>query len=237
MLCNGAGFEVKRATNYNFNRDFSIAMTFAAQDVNTAQGLLYKGTGSDITSPELSMSYRVGIANRAVTLSLTDGTLLTDGASAITNPPFAGLAVLKPDTFYQVIIVKQTIAPVGNSDPGSHPYAPPFDASEFENSAAGGAKFKGQGIGGSGDMQIAGITPGDPSTSNLNTFLTNIQKGPNAQASKGYQITISVREVPDDGSPPPPWQTSNLPPVTGLTDTQLLVNSTGPRALAYRSGL
>ena len=231
MLCNGAGFEVKRATNYNFNRDFSIAMTFAAQDVNTAQGLLYKGTGSDITSPELSMSYRVGIANRAVTLSLTDGTLLTDGASAITNPPFAGLAVLKPDTFYQVIIVKQTIAPVGNSDPGSHPYAPPFDASEFENSAAGGAKFKGQGIGGSGDMQIGGITPGDPSTSNLNTFLTNIQKGPNAQASKGYQITISVREVPDDGSPPPPWQTSNLPPVTGLTDTQLLVNSTGPAHL------
>ena len=60
-LCEGAGFEVKQATNYDFNRDFSIAMTFAASDVNTNQGLLYKGTGSDITSPQLSMSYRVAV--------------------------------------------------------------------------------------------------------------------------------------------------------------------------------
>jgi len=73
ILCKGSGFEVSQASNYNFNRDFSIAMTFSASDVNTTQGLLYKGTGSDNTSPELDMSYRVGISNGAVTLQLFDG--------------------------------------------------------------------------------------------------------------------------------------------------------------------
>ena len=58
MLCQGGGFEVKKGSSYNFNRDFSIAMTFSVSDVNTEQGLLYKGTGSDATTPQLSMSYR-----------------------------------------------------------------------------------------------------------------------------------------------------------------------------------
>ena len=82
-MCEGAGFEVKQATNFDFNRDFSIAMTFAASDVNTNQGLLYKGTGSDITSPQLSMSYRVAVSGGAVTLMLTDGTQTIRG-------PFTG---------------------------------------------------------------------------------------------------------------------------------------------------
>ena len=69
MLCQGAGFEVKDGTNFNFSRDFSIAMTFSASDVDDEQGLLYKGTGSDNTSPELDMSYRVAVSNGAVTLS------------------------------------------------------------------------------------------------------------------------------------------------------------------------
>ena len=54
MMCKGAGFEVKDGSNYDFNRNFSIAMTFSASDVNTEQGLLYKGTASPITSPQLS---------------------------------------------------------------------------------------------------------------------------------------------------------------------------------------
>ena len=72
-----SAFEVQDGSNYDFSRDFSIAMTFSATDVTTQQGLLYKGTGSDITSPELSMSYSVGINDGAVTLSVTDG----DGAT------------------------------------------------------------------------------------------------------------------------------------------------------------
>jgi len=47
MMCNGAGFKVKKATNFNFLRDFSIAMTFSASNVTNTQGLLYKITGSE----------------------------------------------------------------------------------------------------------------------------------------------------------------------------------------------
>ena len=72
MLCQGGGFEVKKGDNFNFNRDFSIAMTFSVSDVNTEQGLLYKGTGSDTTTPQLSMSYRVGVSGGNVTLQLID---------------------------------------------------------------------------------------------------------------------------------------------------------------------
>src|SRR5262249_1155657 len=53
MLLQGAGFEVKQADNLNVSRDFSIAMTFNASDVETEQGLLYKGTGSDQATPQL----------------------------------------------------------------------------------------------------------------------------------------------------------------------------------------
>ena len=66
------GFEVKKGDNYNFNRDFSIAMTFASPTGPLDQGLLYKGTGSDITTPQLSMSYRVGVQAGHVTLQFTD---------------------------------------------------------------------------------------------------------------------------------------------------------------------
>ena len=61
MVFQGAGYEVKEASNFNFSRDFSIAITFSATDVDTSQGLLYKGSGSPNTPPELRMSYRVGI--------------------------------------------------------------------------------------------------------------------------------------------------------------------------------
>ena len=65
MLCQGAGFEVKQATNYDFNRDFSIAMTFAASDVNYDAGnSVQRDRGPTLPSPQLSMSYRVGDERR-----------------------------------------------------------------------------------------------------------------------------------------------------------------------------
>ena len=64
----------KNGTNYNFSRDFSIAMTFCVTDVNTPQGLLYKGTGRRSPSPEFVCRIRVGVESGNVTLTLTDGT-------------------------------------------------------------------------------------------------------------------------------------------------------------------
>lgn len=86
LLCQGAGFEVKKGSNYNFNRDFSIAMTFALSDGSLDQGLLYKGTASDITTPQLSMSYRVGVQAGHVTLQFTD-------AAGQLSPLFTGPAI------------------------------------------------------------------------------------------------------------------------------------------------
>src|SRR5208282_865201 len=109
MLCKGAGFEIKDGSNYDFNRNFSLAMTFSASDVNTEQGLLYKGTGSPITSPELAMSYRVTISGGNVILSITDGTN--------TVVPYTGPSI-QENTFYQMIIVKQTTTAVNSNSTG-----------------------------------------------------------------------------------------------------------------------
>jgi hypothetical protein len=216
MMCNGAGFEVKQAANYNFNRDFSVALTFSAQDVMTPQGLLYKGTGSDTTSPELSMSYRIGIANGAVTLALTDGTF------AITNPPFSGLTVLQPGTFYQVIIVKQTTSPAGQKD-NPDPYAPPFDLTDLGPAAKTGATASTSGFpSGSGNVTVTNIGPANPgSPSKLQDFLDKIK----TSSSKSYTVTISVRTVNDDGTFGA-WQTGGPATQNVQTDDGLWVNST-----------
>ena len=175
MMCNGAGFEVKQASNYNFARDFSVALTFAADDVNTPQGLLYKGTGSDITSPQTSMSYRVGIANGAVTLDLTDGAMAT--------PTFTGQQVLETGKFYQVIIVKQTTIPAGQKD-NPDPYAPPFDLTDLGPGAKAGGSANTSGFpSGSGNVTISDIKAASPgSSSKLQDFLDNLP----ATSNKSY---------------------------------------------------
>ena len=73
MVCQGTGYEVVDGTNYNFSTDFSIAMTFAVTDNISEQTLLYKGTSSSNTTPEIAMSYALGVHNGNVTLTLTDG--------------------------------------------------------------------------------------------------------------------------------------------------------------------
>ena len=82
MVCQGAGYEVVDGTNYDFNNDFSIAMTFAVNDNTTQQTLVYKGTSSSRTTPEVAMSYALGVHNGNVTLTVMNNDGSTSGEVA-----------------------------------------------------------------------------------------------------------------------------------------------------------
>ncbi len=217
ILCQGAGFEVKRATNYNFKKDFSVAFTFSASDVTSKQGLVYKGTGADNTPPELSMSYRVAVENGAITLTLFDG-------QGIVSPVFRGQAVLEPDRFYQVIVVKRTTSPAGNAD-STDPYAPPFDQSDVGAASSGGSRFSATAVPttGPGSITVSDIAPaGKGATTQAHSFLQKIA----SPDPKGYSVDISVRTVNDDGSYGS-WQAASTPHVVTNGDPGELVNPTG----------
>lgn len=223
ILCQGSGFEVSQASNYNFNRDFSIAMTFSASDVNTTQGLLYKGTGSDKTSPELDMSYRVGISNGTVTLQLFDG-------SGNESPLFLG-PTIQANQYYQVIIVKNTATPTGNGG-STDPYASPLDPSAMGNAASSGMNLTSSGFpSGGGDIKISGISPAD-SGSTLSTLLNNL--GSSSTSSQSYNVTISVRTVNADGTFGS-WNPVSTPHSVGSNKAALTVNSTGSAHLLIGS--
>jgi hypothetical protein len=194
MVCQGGGYEVADGTNYNFTGDFSIAMTFAVSDVNTLQGLVYKGTASDNTTPALDMSYRVAVNNGAVTLTLTDG----NGNS----PTFVGPQIQR-NTFYQVIVVKHTTTSATGTDPAStDPYDPPFDQSELANAAqaGGGATFSNLPTkDGKIDLSVSNVAPmNNGSTPQLTNFLNNLNNA--GSSSQSYTVVISVREVNDNGT-------------------------------------
>lgn len=217
MVCQGGGYQVADGTNFNFSGDFSIAMTFAASDVNTFQGLVYKGTGSDNTSPALDMSYRLAVHNGAVTLTLTDG----DGNI---SPEFSGPAI-QPNTFYQVIAVKHTTTSATGTDSNStDPYDPPFNSSDFASaSAAGGSGTVSSLPTSGGSINITNVAQNQSSPSTqLDNFLQNINK-PSSQQS--FTVVISVRVVNDDGTFGA-WQSAtssqNVSDASGL-----LVQSTG----------
>jgi hypothetical protein len=218
IVCNGAGFEVAQGGNFNFTRDFSIAMTFSVSDVNTTQGLLYKGTASGTTSPYTDMSYRVGVANGSVTLQIKDGTGAT--STTFTGPP------IQPNLYYQLIIVKNTTSPTGNSD-SADPYAPPFDVSVLEPATSNGVGFGASAIPtqAAGNIKISNIAPNTPSaTPAVDGFLAKLQTLSSATSS--YTVTISIRTVNDDGSYST-W-TSSVPANNPVpSDTGLIVNSTG----------
>jgi hypothetical protein len=214
LLCMGAGFEVKKGDNYNFNRDFSIAMTFAVSDVTLDQGLLYKGTASDITTPQLSMSYRVGVQAGQVTLQFTD-------AGNELSPLFTGPPVTDGQ-FFQMIIVKHTTTPAGRDD-SSDPYVAPFDTSDLGALNSGGMSGHSSGFpAGGGDVTISSVAPaGAGANTKTANFLTGLANPP----AKSYSVVISVRTVNDDGTFGA-WQsvpTSHT--VTG--DPGLAVNPTG----------
>ena len=210
-------------SNYDFNRDFSIAMTFSASDVNTTQGLLYKGTGSDNTSPELDMSYRVGISDGTVTLQLFDG-------SGNESPLFLG-PTIQANQYYQVIIVKNTTTPTGNGG-STDPYAPPLDPSEMGNAASSGMNLTSSGFpSGGGAIKISGISPAD-SGSTLSTLINNLSNS--SSSSQSYNVTISVRTVNADGTPGS-WNPVVTPNSVGSNKAALTVNSTGSAHLLIGS--
>ena len=211
MLCQGAGFEVKKANSYNFNRDFSIAMTFSATDVDVEQGLLYKGTGSDVTPPQLEMSYRVGLANGHVTLQFTDG---SDNIS----PTFVGPAVT-PDQFFQLIVVKHTRTPAGRDD-SADPYAAPFETADLGSVplTANVSGFPEDG----GDITISDMAPGTGANPRITEFVTAIA----SPQPKGYTVTLAVRTVLDDGTFGA-WVTTSEDRDSTTGDPGLIVNSTG----------
>ena len=213
MVCQGGGYEVADGTNYDLNGDFSVAMTFAASDVTTNQGLVYKGTGSANTTPSLAMSYRVGIHNGAVTLMLTDG----DGTI---SPEFTGPSI-QPNTYYQLIAVKHTTTKATNTSDSTDPYDPPFATSDL----AGGANAGGSGAldESGGSIKITQVKQlSDGSTPQLTSFLNNLKNGDTGQS---YTVVISVRTVNDDGTFGL-WQSTSTP--NSVPDSSgLTVQSTG----------
>jgi hypothetical protein len=192
MVCQGAGYEVANGTNFNFSGDFSIAMTFAASDVDREQALVYKGSPSDNTTPALAMSYRVGIYNGSVTLKFTDG----DGKL---SPTFTGPAI-EPNVYYQVIVVKHTTTAATGTNPNStDPYDPPFNPDEMSSAANAGTNSNISSLPPSGGgITISQVAQADDGTTpQLTNFLANINA---PSTSQSYTVVISVRQVNDDGS-------------------------------------
>jgi hypothetical protein len=120
MVCTGAPFVVANGSGFNFDRDFTISMTIAVSDTGKEQGLLYKGTGSDIPAAQTQTSFRVTLTDQnQVKLEVANGDGSTPGS-------FTGPA-LEAGQFYQVLITKHTKTPMGSDDADSDPYSPPFD--------------------------------------------------------------------------------------------------------------
>ena len=213
ILCQGAGFEVKRASTFDFDRDFSVALTFAADDVTTAQGLLYKGTGSDVTSPELEKSYRVQLAGGSVRLEITDS---NGNPATFTGPSIAA------GKYYQVIVTKQTDTASPSSD--TDPTAPPFDLGELAPAAqdGGSAKVKLPDSGDEGTATIKDVAPDTSRTPKLQGLIDNVK----SSASKSYSVSISVREVHDDGTFGA-WVGGKLPSRSVTDDSEIALNATG----------
>jgi hypothetical protein len=213
MLCKGAGFEVKKGSSYDFSRDFSIAMTFAATDVTKGQGLLYKGTGSDVTSPELRMSYRVIIADGKVKLELTDGSGSEVG-------PFEG-PTIQTGKFYQVIIVKRADSVATKAGSGSDPFGAPLDIKDLVPAQTGGTKAHLSGLPSSGDGDITFSNIKSQGVPKIDAIVAATQDG----QPKSYTVTISVRVVNDDGTFGA-WASHDNPHTTG-SDAEMAVNATG----------
>jgi hypothetical protein len=213
MLCQGGGFEVKKGDNFNLSRDFSIAMTFSVSDTTTEQGLLYKGTGSDNTAPELAMSYRVGVSGGNVTLQFFD-------AGDNESPLFIGPPITA-NQFYQLIVVKKATTPLAGAD-SADPYPSPFDTSDLGTISDQGMSSGLQSD--SGDITISKIAPaGTSGNTRTLKFLDGIKGG----TPKSYDVTMSVREVLSDGTFSPPDWTTAATSQTVADDSGLAIKQTG----------
>lgn len=192
MVCKGAGYEVKDGTNYNFNSDFSIALTFAATDVQARQGLVCKGAGGASTAPYASVSYAVEIFDGNVILSFLDG-------NGTMHQVYYGPQI-QPNTFYQVIVVKNRTTPATGTSDSTDPYDPPFDPTELASAASSGgtgtiSDFPSSGT---GALNISGLALKDTGTTpQLSKFMDNLN---NQAGSQSYTVTLSLRVVNDDGT-------------------------------------
>jgi hypothetical protein len=199
-----------------------VVMVFSVTDVTAPQGLLYKGTGSNVTSPQLSMSYRVAVMNGAVTLQFTDGT------SAITEL-FTGPSI-DPNKFYELIIVKGTVTGARTAD-STGPYAHPLSVTDLESATQSGTTLNAPGTG-PGTITINDIAPVGSFATKMTAFLNQIPSG----SSQVYQITFPIRAVHIDGSFGD-WASPASQQVTSSSggSTGLLVNSTGDAHLLIGS--
>src|SRR5208283_5025075 len=177
-------------------------------------GLLYKGTGSPVGSPHLTMSYRVGISGGQVTFQFTDG---TQTVSKLFQGP-----TIRAGLFYQVIIVKQ-VTTTSTSPTSTDPYGPPIDMSELAPAVSGGTSVVSSAVptSGSGTIDFSNIQA-NSGTPTLNALMQAIGK---QSSSKSYTVSISVRTVNDDGTFGS-WTTVSTNETVGH-DAQLTVNQTG----------
>jgi hypothetical protein len=209
MVCSGAPFVVANGSNFNFERDFTIAMTVAASNIGATQGLLYKGTGSSIPAAQTQSSFRLTLdSGNHVVLEVANG----DG----TNGSFTGPA-LDPGKFFQVLITKHTKTPMGKDDASSDPYSPPFDPNTMMKTPKGPTSVK---VGSDGTIPVG------PDNSDGATNFEQFASGLSTQsADTGYIITIAVREMQTDGSFGA-W-TSQASSLIAAKDAGLLVADTG----------
>ena len=218
MLCQGSGFEVRNGGNYDLAQDFTVAFTFAATDIDTEQGIVYKGDGLQTGSHDASMSYRVTLESGTIGLEFTD-------ATGRVSQRFTGVAgAITAGSWYEVIIAKTTSTPLGSAD-GTDSYAPPFDSSGLASVTQGGATADTSGSVG-GSVTVSNVTPTNPAVSSL---VDRIGQG----STKSYTVTIACRAVNPDGTfgawqvNPAPDPDNPPPSVTVSTDQELQLFNTG----------
>jgi hypothetical protein len=215
MMCTGAGFEVNQNTsNLNLLQDFTIAMTFSVEDVNTTQGLLYKGTGS---AQNVSMSYRVAISGGSVTLQFTDG-------HGNVSSTFIGPTVTAR-TPYRVIISKSRDTPLSATNQDSTGATDPYLFSiDSQNISTASAK--------AGVNQTDGTTTISSVKQGLSDSAMNFINNLGSTSNSTYTVVIAIQKVNSDGTfgqlvfQPTPYINQNATDDIGLT-----VNNTGTSPL------
>ena len=209
MVCTGSPFVVADGSAFNFDRDFTIAMTIATSSTGTQQGLLYKGTGSDVLAPQMQTSFRVTLtALNEVKMEVMNGDGTTAGS-------FTG-AALEERQFFQVLITKHTQTSLGSADASTDPYSPPFDPSQMTAVPQGPTSVQDK----SGTIDIGSTTDGGTAFEQFAATLNT-----STPSSTGYIISIAIRQMLPNGT----WGTWN-PKASQLiqaTDAGLMVNSTG----------
>jgi len=215
MVCTGAPFVVANGSNFNFERDFTISMTISASSTGQVQGLLYKGTGSDVKPPATQKSFRVTLTeNNEVQLDVENA----DG----TTGSYTGPALVLGQ-FYQVLITKHTKTPMGaDNDASSDPYTPPFDPSTMTATPQPP---------GSIDISKGSLSVSNEYNANAGSFESFAANINPSVSNTGYIITIAYRKMLADGHWENSWTTGVSPLISAKTDASLLVNSTGAASL------